>query len=115
MRPYADYGQSSVPRNFPMNLKKAGWPLTGPRLSSLMWFQVSDVRRGLLHRDQKLNNPNQVDKSPDQYDPFMIILGLQAFFEKVLKLFYNDFDGIPYFFAHTNLLATVPGTRSCDR
>lgn len=39
----------------------------------------------------------------------MFILGLQASFEKVLKLFCNDFNGIPYFFTHTYLLATVPG------
>jgi hypothetical protein len=27
-----------------------------------------------------------------------------------MKLFNNDFDGIPYLFTHTNLLAAVPGT-----
>jgi hypothetical protein len=66
------------------------------------------VRRGLLHRYQELNDANQIDKPADQYDPFMFILGLQASFEKILKLFCNDFDGIPYLFAHTYLPATVP-------
>ena len=58
-----------------------------------------------MHRDEKLNDANQVDKSPDQYDPFMLILGLQAFFEKILKLFDNDFNGITYFFTHIKLLS----------
>jgi hypothetical protein len=70
---------------------------------------VSDVRRGLLHGDQELNDANQVDESSDQYDPFMFILGFQASFEKVLKLLHNDFDGIPYLFTHTNLLPAVAG------